>query len=629
MNLPPAYASLVDVRDCFPGGVAPLLEQGISEQHVFVGKTQEIVASNRVKAGRKMTSPQAPASSMNFAAAKRLASKDKTETELTISLADNFCFVYPTNQGRQSTDVADSEEDEAPGSSSVAQKPHFIVTLTFAVPEGSTSAFRLIEELEVKLYAKETLGSPQGLFEYNKPDIASKIVAEARGFELVPGSVHQFETLIDVPNTVAAYDWGRYGSFSPRLSAKAKLTKDGQAMLLQKAHSHSGFSVKQSFLDMAASALPRSKTIKAEESVYMISVPCRSNILDYARTHHTAAEHLGPIAAHARTEHLTVGGYIRLGLSLPAPEPGLQISQIAWNIVQQTSLHSRRSTTVSKCPVERRNILTLGGEDLQESLDTTSSIGSSPSDRVSSLLRTWTARLPADDLIRPTTLEGAKDTAIRISHQLELRITFQAAADVAKPERPRSVFVISWPLTIASCLCKWRTLKLPPYSAEDPCPTGDAATTMASMVRQRAMVVDQWRRGNAPVNSVHLFCACGSALEELLVSEAQLATAQGAPSPQKLVESALVPSLGELAGVSSIHDRRSSSAESNVNGGLGRYSDATAHDVTQHSSQAELLDRPAAVSPSSAVSRWTIREAEEQRQQIAAKAQNEYRPVVN
>jgi hypothetical protein len=143
--------------------------------------------------------------------------------------------------------------------------------------------------------------------------------------------------------------------------------------------------------------------------MFLITVPTQDGVLDYARSHGSFAEHLGPIAIVVRSQHLTVGGYARecpalysdqslltrlvsgLALSLPSPSPTLQIESVALSLVQHTVVKSRKGTppTSEVARPERLNFFTI---DAAEMLSKKTPDGAYDG--------SWIARLPKDDVTR-------------------------------------------------------------------------------------------------------------------------------------------------------------------------------------------------------------------------------------
>ncbi|GAA6029706.1 hypothetical protein JCM8097_001011 [Rhodosporidiobolus ruineniae] len=68
-------------------------------------------------------------------------------------------------------------------------------------------------------------------------------------------------------------------------------------------------------------------------------------------------------------------------------------------------------------------------------------------------------RVPDDDHVRPTTLEGT-ETKIRVSHKISVEVRYRKAGD-----EEDMVLTIAKPVTIASCCCLVDSLYLPAYSA--------------------------------------------------------------------------------------------------------------------------------------------------------------------
>lgn len=508
----------------------------------------------------------------------------KKSIELSISLSDNLVFIYP-NIGVRQSGAEDNAGDEA--SSQVSKPPCLVVSLTLSIPANAVLPAGGIESLTVELMANESLGFPDAPFEYNTLTYAQKTLDEARDVVLEPGQTYHFQTLIEVPHHVTPFECNRYGRVLPRV--RARLHWAGAKSRL----------------------FGGPRDLRAEQDVWVMGVPRTSNVLDYARTHQSFVEHLGPIILHARTQHLTVGGYLRLGLSLPAPALGCKIEKVLITLVQSTKLTSRsNSGHFTVCKPERIPFLSVEGEELQKCLR--SSVDQQSGRALSG---NWVARIPHDRYARPSTLEGSKDAALRITHQLEVRIVFVPPETVAnKPVFPVA-YSAAWPLTLASCACRWRSLKLPMYSEQDPLPVEDAAAVVADFQDKRAR---GGRRGHADACDQSI-CSCGIKLDELLRYECEQDRAQQT-STVRLMEQEI-----EAASTASPTSRRSSleqtgSAEGQRQGSLTTLHAARSIDYEQPIDQREPTGRGPGGIPS-----WYGSEAAElERVRMEQKAAQEY-----
>jgi len=87
-------------------------------------------------------------------------------------------------------------------------------------------------------------------------------------------------------------------------------------------------------------------------------------------------------------------------------------------------------------------------------------------------------RLPSDDVIRPSTLQGT-NTPIEVSHDLVLEMKFDV------PGKDSEVLRVSRRVTISSCCCMIESLLVPTYAEVDsgspPSPTLSISPTHASL----------------------------------------------------------------------------------------------------------------------------------------------------
>ncbi|GJN89857.1 hypothetical protein Rhopal_002846-T1 [Rhodotorula paludigena] len=75
-------------------------------------------------------------------------------------------------------------------------------------------------------------------------------------------------------------------------------------------------------------------------------------------------------------------------------------------------------------------------------------------------------RVPDDDKVRPTTLEGSEGTRIRVSHKMNVEVRYRKEGDDED-----MVLTIGKPVTITSCCCLVDSLYLPAYCADAPAKT--------------------------------------------------------------------------------------------------------------------------------------------------------------
>ncbi|PWN36291.1 uncharacterized protein FA14DRAFT_53831 [Meira miltonrushii] len=425
----------------------------------------------------------------------------KKNIELTMSLSDNLVFVYPnrpnaTQAGMETTSPGDEATTES-------EKPPFIVVnLTLTIPENAAIPPNGIESLQVELMANESLGFPDAPFEYNTLSHIKKKVEEVHDIKLEQGQTYNFQTLLEIPHDVTPYDMSRYGRVLPRIRAKLKWSSCG---------------AKSRFIFGSL------RDLTAEQDVWIVSVPRTSNILDYARTHQTAIEDLGPFVIHVRTHHLTVGGYMRMGLSIPAPAANVQIEKVQLFLVQTTKLISRgKSRYTKECKPDKIPFMSIEKEELKRCIrqeEEGSQQEGSP------LVGNWVARIPTDQRARPSTLQGSKDASLRVSHQLEVRIIFRKSTETKSPGQevlPATIYSASWPLTLASCACKWRSLKLPMYSECEPL-SDEVARAAAADWQDKHLRMGKKKHVDGFDPSL---CSCGIPLDELLRYECEQDNAQ-------------------------------------------------------------------------------------------------------
>lgn len=239
-------------------------------------------------------------------------------------------------------------------------------------------------------------------------------MADAASFRPLPGNAYRWEVPVEVDHDVAPYERMRFGRVYQRMKISLK------------------------WESASSSFLSKYKSMEVERDVWMTCIPNISNALDYAKTHRTIINQLGPVIIHVRTYHLTVGGYLRIGLSLPTVDTAANIVGMQLAILQSTSLYSRkRPGQVVPCKTERLQFLHIEGEELKAKMREQN-------------LANWAARIPTCDRLRPTTLDGSMKAAIRLSHHIEVRIIFHPTNDAARKKDEPLVYTARWPVTLPS-----------------------------------------------------------------------------------------------------------------------------------------------------------------------------------
>lgn len=223
-------------------------------------------------------------------------------------------------------------------------------------------------------------------------------------------------------------------------------------------------------------------------------MPQSTHVLNYHHTHNGYSETLGPVILHTRTRQLSVGGYLRVALSLPRLTSELELQKLVLTLIQNTTLVSRKDASHSEqCAPERRPFFEKSKDELQRELKK-----ASRDIDTDSLDVHWIARLPDDRQSRPSTLFG-NQAAIRHDHLLEMTLTYKGlgAEEVTN-------YIASWPLLLPSCSLTLHRIKLPSYSQHDPNPVP---------LQNR----DDWEPDKyANIHMSQTTCACGQTLDKLL-----------------------------------------------------------------------------------------------------------------
>lgn len=211
-----------------------------------------------------------------------------------------------------------------------------------------------------------------------------------------------------------------------------------------------------------------------------------------------------------------------MGISIPAPSPQTEIEKVQLILIQSTKMISRGKKSHSvECKPEKFPFMSIEGEELKNCIRKEGHVELQSG---FPLVGNWVARIPTDQRARPSTLQGSKNASIRVSHQLEVRIIFKTEKrrNPGQDPIPSTIYSASWPLILASCACKWRSLKLPMYSESEP--LSDEAA--------RAAVADWQEKHLRMGKKKHIdgcdpsLCSCGIPLDELLRYECEQDNAQ-------------------------------------------------------------------------------------------------------
>lgn len=387
------------------------------------------------------------------------------------------------------------------------------IIIQLTIPAGYNPPSKLLS-MTASLVGYESIGFPKGGFEQNQPYYNKKNIASAIDLKLEAGTTYQFEVSFSVDHSTAPYQRCKYGRHHQKVQVKATFP-----------------------------GLLGKKTLLAEKNLFFIQTVAATGFLPYYHVHRAAEEGLGPIFLGVRTQHLTVGGYLRITFSLASPSPTLRLYSLKLALLQQTTLKSRvRRNYLEYPPSERFVFFEAGAEELKKCLqqahddggldgllalakeqqqhqqrqsrndeaDASGPLCSTDPIAYSSLPQlgqcNWVARIPNDSEARASTLPGS-DCAIGMAHALELTIQY------SDPSLPSGsdvrTYRASWGLILPSCACRWQTMRLPSYTEED-------ANPVPKISR------DFWAGRNEHESFTQ--CVCGEDLEHLMEMEQQAAS---------------------------------------------------------------------------------------------------------
>ncbi|CEQ40475.1 SPOSA6832_02102 [Sporobolomyces salmonicolor] len=250
---------------------------------------------------------------------------------------------------------------------------------------------------------------------------------------------------------------------------------------------------------------------------------------------------LGPIALHVSSPHLTVASLLFLSVTFERPPEGLKVMSVSAFVAQEFEIYYSNPEVPTSRPSKQKKLLFY--------VDSTSPIPSSTEDLLDrpnlsrgtlpplayepraflpqplarlERSKEWTyarvTRIPDDDSVRPTTLEGT-DTPIRVKHQLVVQIRYRF-----KGSKKDLVLEMASKVTIASCCCLQASLLLPRYC------TRSGAPPSSSRSRHPSLPSDSHLGGphsmlfptaDGPLTPFHRRCLCNTPLQALVDQEGE------------------------------------------------------------------------------------------------------------
>ncbi|KAK4055774.1 hypothetical protein OIV83_000321 [Microbotryomycetes sp. JL201] len=224
--------------------------------------------------------------------------------------------------------------------------------------------------------------------------------------------------------------------------------------------------------------------------------------LDRALDHFS--DDLGPIALRLSSPHLTVASLVSIHLSFLAPPKDCVLQSISLTIIQGFTVTYTTTNKIAK-PVPKKYVL----GKVSSSLPTSTVVPLVPSPTTFSHLSVdnrpvqnetfideqtplhmlkegcefhYSAmfRIPTDDFIRPTTLDGT-NTIIKVAHRMLLEVRYTRSGDTDD-----RLLSIQRPVEIASCCCLSEYQSVPPYS-ERPVDETPLLELNAATLRRRCL----------------------------------------------------------------------------------------------------------------------------------------------
>lgn len=394
---------------------------------------------------------------------------------LDVTLSDVDIMLHPTS----------NDAEEATFGQTAGTHKTVVVHIKLNIPANVDPPDR-IDNMIVELRSDEVLGFSNGVYERNSPDQLLVNVDSAKQLSVRKGNVYQWDIPLHINHNVAPYERSIYGKLFHKIVVT--LTWAGWSALWK-----------------------GGRTLCSEQMAFIAVAPRDHHALNYARTLNGHARGLGHVLFHVRTRQVSVGGYLRVALSVPRAAKDAKLHALHATMIQHTTLHSRQqSTLVEACPPERFAFWKCSESELQESVQQTEA-----EDHLS-MEGYWIIRIPHDSQIRPSTVGGSL-AAIKHSHSLELKLVFYRDGELM-------AYTTRWPIKIVGCCVLWRSVKLPSYSESDPSPVPEWSR-------------DAWDSVKYPnIHTSQTVCACGQELDKLLAWEREGDAEQNASSIELLRE---------------------------------------------------------------------------------------------
>ncbi|GAA5861339.1 hypothetical protein JCM8547_006097 [Rhodosporidiobolus lusitaniae] len=309
-----------------------------------------------------------------------------------------------------------------------------VVTISLPSP-------RAIKEIRVVLQGKCELYETEG-WKYEPQVTLRKELLDEVGGEALPEGKHSFDFSFIIPCSTAVSNRSKYGHVRHHIMAEAVLDRG--------------------FLKRTLISKPIPLWIVANPSPQgELPVPTEV-LLQYSD------ECLGPLAISFSSRHLTVSSLCRVQVYLPELPRPVSILAIETFITQGFSLQFKDGKTLEPPPAKRClievNPSSSSMSSASSSTSTTTSEPLFPALHASGESYTFNRiyRVPGDDLIRPTTLQGT-ETPLRIAHTCSVRLRY-----LLEEQDEEQTITITKPVQIASCVCSPDAVFLPAYTATSP-----------------------------------------------------------------------------------------------------------------------------------------------------------------
>lgn len=231
---------------------------------------------------------------------------------------------------------------------------------------------------------------------------------------------------------------------------------------------------------------------------------------------------VGLVSIACTSNNISVGGIFNIDVYSPNPPPDLIVYMVRVSLETQVDLYTSKKGKQSVPPIKHR--LFEKGFIAHRPGDMGLPVAKERIIRWPGTDHAWSvqgiARMPDDNVIRPTTLPGSKGD-IRFSHTLVVEVIHSRDPTLeglpADSERKLKAFALRQAVVLPSCCVAYHAVTLPRYE-ERPEPHGKRNLYPVSAALNQEE--SPWSIAAAPIQATgHDYCVCGMSLADLEAKE--------------------------------------------------------------------------------------------------------------